>query len=405
MRLLFISWDAPNVNYVDSLFLPAFARLKDHGVHVDILQFRWGDRAGRDRLAADCAARGIGYRSAEVWRKPSNLAGTLLTIARAPFAIRSAVRAFRSDILMPRGLFMVLATMLAGGPRLRPIIYDSDGLEADLRAEAGQISPTGLTYRAMRAIEAKAARTAEATLVRTDFNAETIRTRAGPSVGADRFQVMTCGRDPASFQPLPPAERAAVRSSLGFDPSAPLVVYVGSAWLQYRTSDIARFVAALRTRAPGAGLLFLTSQPDEARTRLAEGDPEVAADALVMSAPAADVPRLVAAADVGMSLFVVNTGSRAQSPIKLGEYLMCGVPVIGTAEVGDTAPAIAAGVFFPDSAGPDAAADWLVGTVIPNREAIAAKAREVGVDCFSLDNTVRQYLQVIAAVERRLAVA
>lgn len=398
MRILFISWDAPFVNYVESLFLPAFVGLKQHDIHVDILQFRWGATEAREKLAAECAAHGIGYASVPLWRRPTNSLGTLLTIVRGKWAIRSAVRKFKPDVIMPRGLFPAMAALLAGGRTLRPVIFDADGLEADARVEGG-LSQTGIAYRVMREVEAQAARISEATLVRTRFNAEVIRIRAGPLMGENRLHVMTCGRDSETFKPLSEQERRSVRNSLGFAESDPVVVYIGSVWAQYRTADIARFVAALRKREPAAKLLFLTGQVEEARRLLCEGDTNVGADAVIMTASAADAPKLIAAADVGMSLFKVGFGSRAQSPIKLGEYLMCGVPVIGTVAVGETGPAVEAGVFFDESAGPEAAAEWLLGKVMPARREISATAREIGVSCFSLNRTVEQYVRVVESVE------
>ena len=402
MRILFISWDAPVVNYVDSLFLPAFIKLKERGIHVDILQFRWGNEEGRRRLAEQCASHEIGYRSAPIWRKPAGAAGTALTLARAPFAVRSAVRRFRPDVIMPRGIFPTFAAMLAGGSKLRPMIFDSDGLEADSRVEGGDFADTGFMYRLMREIEAQATRMSEASLARTDFNAEVIRLRASPLIGRDRVHVMTCGRDPQSFKPLADSERRELRRSLGIGARDALMIYVGSVWPQYRTGDIARFAAAVRRLQPGSRLLLLTGQADEARRLLAEADPDIAREALVTRASPDEVPSLIAAADVGFSLFRVGFGSRAQSPIKLGEYLMCGVPVIGTVDIGETSPAIEAGVFFDEQKGEPAAANWLLNEILPRRGTVARTARKVGASCFSLERTVSQYLEVLNLVESRL---
>jgi len=402
MRVLFVTWDAPTASYVESLFLPAFVELKKHGVDIDILQFCWNGAEARQALALECARHGIGYMSINVSRWPNNFLGTIFTIVKGRWLIPSAIRRFRPDVLMPRGLFPAFAVLWAGGNKLRPLIFDSDGLEADSRVEGDTISQSGLSYRVLREVEAQAARISEAVLVRTGFNAHVIRVRAGPRVSADHFQVMTCGRDPETFKPLKARERHVARESLGLAPSDPLLVYVGSVWPQYRTADVARFAAAVKRRAPLARLMVLTGQPEEARDLLAEGDPEIAADAIVMKASPKDVPRLIGAADVGFSLFQVGFGSRAQSPIKLGEYLLCGVPVIGTAAVGDTGPAIAAGLFLDDSEGAESAADWLLNDVIPNRDAIGRVARRIGVECFSLDRTVKQYLEVFESVGRRV---
>jgi hypothetical protein len=50
MRTLFITWDGPQVSYLESLFLPIFEALGAQGFPFDILQFRWGDVAQEQHI-------------------------------------------------------------------------------------------------------------------------------------------------------------------------------------------------------------------------------------------------------------------------------------------------------------------------------------------------------------------
>ena len=70
MRILFVTWDGPQVNYLESLFLPIFKRLEDHNVFFDILQFRWGDPSLAATIERQCSSLGIGYRAQFIHRKP-----------------------------------------------------------------------------------------------------------------------------------------------------------------------------------------------------------------------------------------------------------------------------------------------------------------------------------------------
>ncbi len=398
MKLLFVTWDAPEVNYYESLFLPALAQLPEHGIHVDVLQFRWGSERARDKAARMSQEAGLGYSSTNVWRRPSNALGTLASIVRGRWAIRSAVSRYDPDVIMVRGMFPGVSMLLAGGRSLRPFIFDSDGLELDSRVEGGDLSPTGAMYRVLRDVEAQLCRTAVAVLGRTQFNNEVLQARAGPTVRSSQFHVMTCGREADVFRPLDPEAREQARAELGFGPDDPVLIYVGSVWPQYRTPDVARFTRALLERMPNTRLMVLTGHPADARRILVEADAQIGSKAVIMRAPPEDVPRLIALGDAGFSLFKVGYGSRAQAPIKHGEYLMCGVPIIGTPEVGEAAAAVEAGLFFDDSLGPEAAASWMVEQILPRRAAIAAEARRVGVQSFSLERTVGQYLQAFAGL-------
>jgi hypothetical protein len=54
MRVLFITWDGPHLTYLESLFLPILAGLRDHGFEFDVLQFTWGERESPPGATAAC---------------------------------------------------------------------------------------------------------------------------------------------------------------------------------------------------------------------------------------------------------------------------------------------------------------------------------------------------------------
>ena len=88
------------------------------------------------------------------------------------------------------------------------------------------------------------------------------------------------------------------------------------------------------------------------------------------------------------------------APIKLGEYLLCGLPVVCSAGVGDT-DAVKKAARLVDGFGDfelDAAAEWVVEQVMPHRRLWREKARDVGVRHFSLETTVTAYRQALAEV-------
>ena len=389
MRLLFVTWDGPQVSYVESLFLPIFAGLAEHGVRVDILQFRWGSAAQAEAVAQSCARFGCGYRHSAIRRGLGGL-GPFATALAGGREVRRAVRDFGSDIVMPRSHMPAIAVGAAGGARLRPILFDADGLAADEKVEFGSLSATGPTYRILRLVEARTVRASTSVIVRSAAAARILAERAGTS--PERFHVVANGRDETVFQPFDEATRHSVRGELGIDPAAPLAVYAGSVGPQYRFDQIRDFAAALARRRPDSRLLVLSGSPE-----LAEAELEGAALApIVMRVPPDRVGRYLAAGDIGLAFRAGGFSMQGVAPVKLGEYLLCGVPAVGNPAVGDTASAKAAGLFFEDAAGADAAARWLVEEVLPRREAYRERARAAGVAGFSLRRSVEDYLAAIA---------
>jgi glycosyltransferase involved in cell wall biosynthesis len=275
------------------------------------------------------------------------------------------------------------------------MLLDADGLALDERVEFAGLSPNSFTYRLLRDVEAQSVRDAGAVIVRSESAKGVLVSRAGPPVTEDRFVTVTNGRDERLFQPFNRAAREAVRTELGIAPAAPLLVYAGSVGPQYRFDQLAGLAEALLDRRPDSRLLVLTGSPDAARGALAPYE-RLTGVTTIMRAPPEEVPRYLAAADIGAAFRTASFSTRAVAPVKLSECLLCGVPVVGTASIGDTEAAVEAGVFFSDEAGMAAAADWAVSTVLPQRDSFRDRARQVGLDRFSLSRSVADYRAAIA---------
>jgi glycosyltransferase involved in cell wall biosynthesis len=394
MRILFVTWDGPGLAYLESLFLPIFAGLKEHGFHFDVLQFRWGDPASAGDVGRRCEALGIGYRSVPVWRRGGSL-GPFASALAGGARVRRAVRAFGSDAVMPRSVLPSLA-VLAGRVAARcPVILDADGLELDERVEFAGLSSKSLTYRFLRDVEAQMARLATAVVTRTPDSREILLARAGPALDPEDVHLVTNGRDEQVFHAGDNATRAAVRREIGVAADAPLIVYAGSVGYRYNTPRIGAFVEAVRQHRSDAKLLLLSGSPEAAVNELGSGG---ARDATVLRVAPFDVPRYLSAADVGTAFVRPTFSTRGVAPIKIGEYLLCGVPVVGAAQVGNNAPLVAANVFRDDHGDLDGAARWFVEEVLHNRDSYRVRARAAGLEHLSLRRSVADYVKALTTL-------
>ncbi|HEY0111888.1 MAG TPA: glycosyltransferase [Allosphingosinicella sp.] len=398
MKILFVTWDGPEVHYLESLFLPIFSGLRAEGFEFDILQFRWGSTTQEEAVRAACAEAGCGYHSVRIWRWGA--LGAFATALLGGLQVRRAVRSFRADAVMPRSLLPSLA-VLAGGSGLPGALLDADGIEADERVEFAGMKATGLAYRLLRDIEAQMVRKATAVLVRTPAAREILMARAGPPADPDKYTVVANGRDEGAFHPFDEQGRQAVRSELGIAVNAPLIVYVGSFGPKYRTRAIGELAMALSARRPDTRLLVLSLSPEQVRAELFDHFPRLAEFAIVERAPFKEVPRYLAAADVGTVFITETFSTRTVLPVKTGEYLLCGVPAVGTVAIGDNEAAVAAGVFFDDRRGADEAARWVAEVILPGREEYRRRARAIGEEHFSLDRSIRDYRDALANFARR----
>ena len=389
---VFVTWDGPRSTYLRALFLPILAALRKHGYRFHVLQFTWADLSERSETGQACREYGIPYRSVTIWRRPI-AAGSLLTALWGRTHVRRAVRDWRIDLLMPRSTLPALAAIGVRAPNGRnlPVLLDADGLPHDERVDFHGASPSALSQRILRKIEAWAVRAAEAVTVRTSTAARILTERAGTD---KPFFVVANGRDPAVFRPQDGRERVESRSQLGLSGDQPLLVYCGSSLHgKYRGEAMLRFFGHVRARMPDARLLLLLPDLFEARAMLA-GQPDLASACLLRSATPEEVPAWLSAADLGLSLIHASFSMQAASPIKIGEYLLCGVPVLGSAGVGENAESgsdLGCWLERVDDPSLAAAADWFVDTVLPDREGFRERCRSAGLADHSIDVAVAGY--------------
>jgi glycosyltransferase involved in cell wall biosynthesis len=182
--------------------------------------------------------------------------------------------------------------------------------------------------------------------------------------GRGDIEVVPCCVDAETFKP-DLAARAQVRRDLAWAEDDPVVVYSGSMSVQQRIEETLRLLAQAQRMNPRIKVLLLTYHQAQAmnlakRCELAEGS------FAVRSAPNSQVPRWLSAADAAILLRQNILMNNVASPIKVGEYLACGLPIICSRGIGDHSGLVertGAGVLLEDaelaSAGPRKACELL----------------------------------------------
>lgn len=403
MKILFVTWDGPQVYYLESLFLPIFARLAKYEVRFHVLQFTWGDAQRIALTRQACEQLGIGYQAVPIWRRPRAIGAMLSAMAGARH-VKKAIHAHNIDMVMPRSTLSALATLLALRGTPCPLVFDADGLPLDERVDFAGQSPTGMVHRFLRDVEAQAARRADVVLTRSAKAVDILHARAGAGTARDKFHVVTNGRDAERFKPADAAQRAQTRRELGLAVEAPLLVYAGSLGAQYCMEEMLRLFALIRERRPDAHWLILTGSPEAVQPALGK-HPQLQRSITTRAVSPQAVPQYLACADLGLALRQPSFSMQAVAPIKLGEYLLCGLPVVATAGIGDT-EAISAGAGMllqrMDDAELKAAADWFIDSVLPQRENYRASSRAVGLSRFSLEASAESYQKALAQLSSNL---
>ena len=399
MKVLFVTWDGPQVSYVEGLFLPIFERLHCAGLQFHVLQFTWGDAARVEVTRKACEAAGVAYRATPVLRRPVGL-GAMLTAFAGARQIRRAANEWSIDILMPRSNLPAVACLLAHWRMPLPMVFDADGLPLDERVDFAGSSPSAPAHRFLRDVEAEMVRRADRVLTRSQRAIEILIARGGAGTAHDKFYVVGNGRDAEKFCPGDEALRRNTRQELGIDEMAPLLVYAGSLGKQYCLNEMLQLLEVVTNRRADARLLILSCSPEIARAALSTR-PTLNAASVVMSVSANEVPRYLACADLGLALRRPSFSMQAVAPTKIGEYLLCGLPVVATKGVGDT-DMIGRNAGFllerMDRVELERVADWFCDSVLQRRDIYTKYCREIGLYWYSLDGCVRQYLSAYQGI-------
>jgi len=130
------------------------------------------------------------------------------------------------------------------------------------------------------------------------------------------------------------ATRATVREQLGFTPSQRVLCYCGGTAVWQKLGEIIKLMAKLTPMMPEVRFLFICkNRPEIDRLAGLAGLP--VSHYQVVSGTQAEVGRLMLAADAGIILRENDLVNRVSCPVKVGEYLTAGLPLVISPGIGD----------------------------------------------------------------------
>jgi glycosyltransferase involved in cell wall biosynthesis len=131
-----------------------------------------------------------------------------------------------------------------------------------------------------------------------------------------------------------PEARKDIRASLGLTEQSVLLCYSGGTSAWQRIDDIISLLKRVCSVDRRCHALLLTTSQEEVVRRIHEVQfPN--GQAIVRGCHHKDVHRYLSAADIGFIMRHDTTVNNVASPVKVGEYLACGLPVILTRGIGD----------------------------------------------------------------------
>lgn len=391
-NILFITWDGPQTSYMEGLFLPIFNEINKHTTNFNfhVLQFTWSDAAKIQQIQKAANDFGIHYTAAPIHRKPIAVLGSLWSVFKGVSTIRKYIRKHKIDIVMPRSTMPAVMVNRLKTEKVK-VLFDADGLPLEERIDFSGLSKASKQYLWLKKKETKLLSTANGVITRSqkaiDIHLKTI----GENY-RNKFSVVFNGRNVDFFQSNL-VGKSKKRETLGFKDDDMVFVYCGSLGPQYGWEEMMAIFSEYHAKKNNSKLLILTGTIEFALQRIPAA---LEKEIKVLSVPFEEVPDYLNVADVAFAIRKPTFSMQGVAPIKLGEYLLMGLPTIASAGIGDTEVVFESltECFLYQHRDENAIAKAVA--FLSRMETIdKAKIRSVGLHYFSLENSALSYIQAL----------
>lgn len=402
-NILYVCYFGLRQPLVNTQVLPYLRELVKGGWKATILTFEpgWPDEFPEAERAARLEALsrdGIAWH-ANPYTKSHSLIAKIKDILGGLRTARRIARENRVELIHGRAhVGTAIACLVAATVRPRPkVLFDIRGFNPEEYVDAGRWTETGVKFRALKLAEKRMIKASSGFVILTEAGRAAMFPTAVPAEGEGAWvlpdgrpiQVIPCCVDPDRF--TPPADAAESRDELkqrlGLAGASKIVVHVGALGGLYPEDRIVALFRAIHADDPRTGFLILC-QHDTSQFRKAYAEAGLPESSLwVGKASSADVPRYLAVADWGLSLKCESYSQLSCSPTKIPEYLLAGLPVLASRNIGDTDEILTSGkVGVVFDAWDDAGLAQAVAAMksLAAEPDIEARCRQVAVDRFDL---------------------
>jgi len=308
--------------------LPYLLSLARDGYRIGLITFeqpRWRMAADdREAKRRELAAQGIDWHPVSYHKRPP-VVSTLYDIGVGSLVAARLAKRSRASVV--HGRSSVSSAIAAAAAKLAGtrLFVDADGPLSQEYVDAGAWKQGSPGHRLTAWGERRAMERADVVAVLTNH-----RKREVTHWLADTpLYVLPCAVDVNRFRPTPES-RQALRDELGLHGT--VFVYAGKPGGWYDIEQMVAFVDAAKEVFEPLTLLVLTGEDPVAFTELCAREK---VPLVVRAVLPAQMPAYLSAADVGLCFLRPFPSKLSSSPIKLGEYLACGLPVAATSGCGD----------------------------------------------------------------------
>ena len=395
-NIIFLTFDDENSPYFDSLFKPILLGIQGDSDSILVIHLVTVRKSKISKMAQRTLINQNFTISRYTLNHNFKFLRLILTIPHVVQEIRNFSKNFQNTTIIFRSTIPTLFYIASRFSKVNfaKVIYDSDGLASDEKAEFGNWKPNNLQYLVGRFLEYTAINSSDTILVRSDSTISILQARGFHGKKTSYLRLVN-GRDSEVFNITTDMVRSTKRASLGIEIGTPIIVYSGSLGPQYQLDLMLRIFASILEKKPKSVFLILTFN-DNSKDDILISDFLVRHpnSILVKKIATNDLASFLEIADLGLSLRQESFSMSHVAPLKIREYLMCGLPIVTTVYTGDDSNLSSdfARYFSGDEAEIEILSRWLLDDVLPSRELIRVLARDYAVKNFSIDLDVQNLL-------------
>lgn len=372
--------------------MPIFQKISEREkIQFHVMQFTWADESRTAGIRNTAEKMGIQYTAEKVYRKPIASIGSFLTVQSGTKKIKKYIREHGIDVVMPRSTFPAYMVNQLKNFQGK-IIFDADGLPIEERVDFAGLKKGSAMYRFLKNIETNMLRKADAVITRSQKAIDIHIEQLGEAF-RHSFSVVFNGRDAEKFS-VNEEWREAARKELGIQDEI-LFVYAGSLGPQYCMKEMLE-IFRISERAK---FLILTGNPEFAEKHIPE---DLRERIEVKKVPSDEVPYWLNAGDIAFGLRKPTYSMQGVAPIKLGEYLLCGIPVIASKGIGDSEKILSdfgECYLYDHSIGLSAHEKEVLAFIEKSKLVDRAEIRRKALGYFSLESSAESYLKGFSSLK------
>ena len=330
-KILFITWDGPQTSYMEGLFMPILSEVQTQSDYVfHVVQFTWATPEKIDIAQKAAQKFNIIYTPRTIFRKPITLLGNLFTLYKGILFLKKYIKENNITIVMPRSTMPAVMVNRIAKKNFK-VVFDADGLPLEERVDFSGLSRNSKQYLFFKKEENKILKQADIVLTRT-HGATKIHAKTIGNADLDKFTVVLNGRNTDFFKPSN-LKRSQIRNDLKIQNDSKLFVYCGSLGSQYGWDEMIAIFKNYQKKHNESKFLILTGNTEFAIERIPT---DFSSMIIVKKVLFEDVPNYLSAADIAFAIREPKFSMQGVAPIKLGEYLLMGIPTIASSGIGDT---------------------------------------------------------------------